>query len=263
MTEKERRREILERLARAYPEAATALHYKNTFQLLIAVILSAQCTDARVNIVTPGLFAKFPTPQSFAAISPRTLQPYIHSCGFFRTKSKNIVAACRELVKRFGGKVPPTMDDLITLPGVGRKTANVILAVAYGRAAIAVDTHVFRVANRLGLVRANTPEKVEQQLMKVVPEAQWSAAHHWLIYHGRQVCHARNPRCAECVVMDLCPSAPKFLRQQRGATRKVRRDESAERTYESARRDVKKVGLKTARITIDRKARRRSSVPKP
>jgi endonuclease-3 len=188
--------------------------------------MSAQCTDARVNLVTPQLFKKFPTPQTLAALRPRELEPYIRTCGFFRVKSKNIVAACRELVTRFGGEVPRTLDELVSLPGVGRKTANVILAVAFGRAAIAVDTHVFRVANRLGLVRARTPEQVEAQLMKVVPESQWSQAHHWLIYHGRQVCHARNPRCAQCVVMDLCPSAPKFLRAARAtgpASRKKKR----------------------------------------
>ena len=195
-----------------YPDAITALHYKNPFQLLVAVILSAQCTDARVNVVTPELFKKFPTPESLAKLRARTLEPYIHSCGFFRMKAKSIVGASREIVARFGGKVPRTMEELLSLPGVGRKTANVVLAVAYGQAAIAVDTHVFRVANRLGLVHANTPEKVEEQLMQVVPRKLWAHAHHWLIYHGRQVCHARKPRCAECSLVDLCPSARKFLR---------------------------------------------------
>lgn len=200
------------RLAHAYPDAKTALDYKNTYQLLVAVMLSAQCTDARVNVVTPALFEKFPTPQSVAAAKPGRIEPFIKSCGLFRSKAKNIVAAACMLCERFGGRVPQTMEELLELPGVGRKTANVILAVAYDRSAIAVDTHVFRVANRLRLATGKTPAEVERGLMKVVPETDWSHAHHWLIHHGRQICHARKPECARCVVMDLCPSAKKFLR---------------------------------------------------
>ena len=209
--------------------------------MLIAVILSAQCTDARVNLTTPALFAAFPTPQALAAAPLRLLERLIRSCGFFRMKAKNIKAASRAIVERFGGRVPRTMDELLTLPGVGRKTANVILATAYGQGAIAVDTHVLRVANRLGLAHAKTPEKVEQQLQRVVPQSQWSHVSHWLIFHGRQVCHARKPACASCVVVDLCPSAKRFLPIH------FRKNE----------------GLKTALRTMERKARRRSSVPSP
>ena len=189
----------------------TALHYKNPFQLLVAVILSAQCTDARVNLVTPELFARYPTPQALAGAKRREVERLIKSCGFFRTKSRNLIAASAMLVERHGGRVPSTIDELLELPGVGRKTANVILAVVYGQAAIAVDTHVFRVANRLRLARAATAAKMELALQRVIPQSQWSHAHHWLIYHGRRVCHARKPACAQCVLLDLCPSAKYFL----------------------------------------------------
>lgn len=175
-------------------------------------MLSAQCTDVRVNMVTPALFRDFPTPQSIAALEPGQLAPYIKTCGLFNTKSKNIVNASRLLLERHGGRVPRTMEELTALPGVGRKTANVVRSVAFEGDAIAVDTHVFRVANRLGLARGRTPHEVELKLMKVIPRAEWSKAHHWLIHHGRRVCHARNPQCARCVVMDLCPSARKFLK---------------------------------------------------
>ena len=212
MSEPLRRQRILERLAQAYPDAVTALHHKNPYQLLIAVILSAQCTDARVNLVTPELFARYPTPQSLSRARQSDVERLIKSCGFFRMKAKNIIGAARMLVERHRGKVPHTMEELLELPGVGRKTANVILAVAYQQAAIAVDTHVFRVANRLRLARATTAAKMELALMRVVPKALWSQAHHWLIYHGRRVCHARKPECATCVLVDLCPSAARFLR---------------------------------------------------
>lgn len=211
MSEGDRRALILQRLGAAYPDAVTALHYTNVFQLLVAVILSAQCTDARVNLVTPALFARYPDAVALAGAHQRELQRIIKSCGFFRTKARNLVAAARIIVERHHGRVPHTMDELLELPGVGRKTANVILAVAYGEAAIAVDTHVFRVANRLRLARATTPAKMELALMRVIPKEQWSLAHHWLIYHGRQVCHARKPDCPECVLLDLCPSAKRFL----------------------------------------------------
>jgi endonuclease-3 len=201
----------LGRLAHAYADASTALEYANPYQLLVAVILSAQCTDARVNLVTPALFAAFPTIESMARAQPSDVEPYVKSCGLYVTKAKNIVASCKRIVETHGGAVPHTMDELIALPGVGRKTANVVLSVAFDQDAIAVDTHVFRVANRLGLVRAKTPRDVELQLMKVVPKNQWSNAHHWLIHHGRQICHARNPECARCPLVELCPSAKKFL----------------------------------------------------
>ena len=211
---------ILERLAQAYPKATTALHYKNTFQLLIAVILSAQCTDARVNMVTPVLFKRYPTPHALAGARRRDVEKIIKSCGFFRIKTTNIISASRAIVERFGGRVPKTMDELLELPGVGRKTANVVLAVAYRQDAIPVDTHVFRVANRLGLARASNAAAMELALMRVIPRSQWSAAHHWLIHHGRQICHARNPECRRCVVVDLCPSAKRFLRKE-AARRKM------------------------------------------
>jgi endonuclease III len=179
----------------------------------VAVILSAQCTDARVNLTTPALFSAFPTPQAMAAAPLRALERLIRSCGFFRVKAKNLKAASRALVERFSGRVPKTMEELLELPGVGRKTANVILATAFSQGAIAVDTHVLRVANRLGLVRAKTPDKVERQLQRVVPKPQWGHVSHWLIFHGRQICHARKPECIRCVVRDLCPSAKRFLRR--------------------------------------------------
>ena len=179
------------------------------------MILSAQCTDARVNRVTPRLFADFPTPRSLASAEPKDLEPYIKTCGLYRSKAKNIINACRALVERHRDRVPDTMEELLALPGVGRKTANVVLAVAFDRDAIAVDTHVFRVANRLALVKAKTPAETERQLMQVVPRGNWSKAHHWLIHHGREICHARNPECARCMVVDLCPSAAKFLRGAR------------------------------------------------
>jgi endonuclease-3 len=180
--------------------------------LLIAVILSAQCTDVRVNLVTKALFAKYATPDSLARARQRDVERLIKSCGFFHVKAKNIIAASRALCERFGGRVPTSMDELLELPGVGRKTAHVILAVAYEQDALPVDTHVFRVANRLGLARAKNAAAMERALMKVVPQGQWSHAHHWLIHHGRQICHARNPQCARCVVVDLCPSAKRFLK---------------------------------------------------
>jgi len=200
-----------------YAGAETALHYGSTFQLLVAVILSAQCTDARVNLITPALFARYPNAKRMAAATAREIIPFIHSCGFFRMKAKHVVETSRAIVERFGGRVPSTLEDLTSLPGVGRKTANVVLAVAFGQAAIAVDTHVFRVANRLGLTHAKTPKQSEQQLMRVVPRRDWSRAHHWLIHHGREVCHARNPDCAHCKLADLCPSAKRFLRLERAS----------------------------------------------
>jgi len=197
-----------------YSDAKTALHYENTYQLLVAVILSAQCTDARVNMVTPALFERYPDVESMAHAKIKELEKYIKTCGLFSTKAKNIIGASKMIVERFNGQVPSTMDELLELPGVGRKTANVVLSVAFEQDAIAVDTHVFRVANRLGLVRAKTPHEVEKQLMRVVPKDQWSDAHHWLIHHGREICFARNPNCAGCPLVDLCPSAKRYLRAE-------------------------------------------------
>jgi endonuclease-3 len=202
-------------LRETYAHARTALHYQNEFQLLVAVMLSAQCTDARVNMVTPALFRAHPDAASLASLRPEQLEPLIKTCGLYRSKAKNVVAASRLLVERHGGHVPQTMAELTALPGVGRKTANVVLSVAFDQAAIAVDTHVFRVANRLGLTKATNPVQTEAQLMKVIPEAEWSDAHHWLIHHGREICHARRPECARCPLRDLCPSAKKFLKLER------------------------------------------------
>ncbi|MBV8170583.1 MAG: endonuclease III [Candidatus Eremiobacteraeota bacterium] len=211
LTKSQRDAAILDRLRKAYAGAETALEFEDTFQLLIAVILSAQCTDARVNMVTPALFARYPTPEALAAAEPEEVEPYIKTCGLFTTKAKNIVNASRRIVQQHSGTVPNTMEELLELPGVGRKTANVVLSVGFQQAAIAVDTHVFRVANRTGLTRAKTPAQSERQLMRVVPKRWWSRAHHWLIHHGREVCHARRPACATCVLVDLCPSAKRFL----------------------------------------------------
>jgi endonuclease-3 len=199
-------------LRATYAGARTALHYRTDFQLLVSVILSAQCTDARVNMVTPKLFERYPNAEAMAALDPSDLEPLIMTCGLFKSKARNIIAASRLLVERHGGRVPRSMEELITLPGVGRKTANVVLSVAFDTPAIAVDTHVFRVANRLGLARARTPAQTEKQLMRVIPEGDWTSAHHWLIHHGREICHARNPECARCPLLALCPSAKKFWR---------------------------------------------------
>jgi endonuclease III len=195
---------ILCTLERAYPDAVTSLEFENPFELLVSTILSAQCTDRQVNLVTEKLFKRLPNLEDFARLSPEELQPHIKSCGFYIVKAKHIVLTCRALLEKFGGEVPRTMEELTTLPGVGRKTANVVLSNAFGIDAIAVDTHVFRVSNRLGLVKAKTPEDAEKQLMKNIPQKKWSQAHHWIIWHGRQVCHARKPECARCPLLDWC-----------------------------------------------------------
>ncbi len=201
----ERTQEILGELARLYPDARPALHYRSPFELLVAVILSAQCTDERVNRVTERLFARASTPEEMAALSQEELEKYIYSCGFYHNKAAHILSASRDILARYGGEVPNTLDELMTLAGVGRKTANVVFSVAFGGDAIAVDTHVFRVANRLGLARGTTPEQVERGLMRVIPQEQWSKAHHLLIWHGRKTCHARRPACGICPLAPLCP----------------------------------------------------------
>ncbi len=201
--QKEKNRLILEELRRLYPDAGPALDFSNPYQTLVATILSAQCTDARVNQVTPAVFRDFPDPAAMAAATPEILYPYVRSCGF-KSKAVNIVNACRKIMSDYGGEVPDTMEALTSLPGVGRKTANVVLAFAFGKNAIPVDTHVFRTANRLGLAEADTPEKVEKQLQAAIPEEDWSSAHHWLIWHGRRVCHSRQPDCESCTLRPLC-----------------------------------------------------------
>lgn len=196
--------EILKELARLYPDARPALQYKSPYELLVAVILSAQCTDERVNKVTEKLFKKHNSPATMLELSQEELEKYIFSCGFYRNKAAHILSASRDIVEKFGGEVPRDFDELKSLAGVGQKTANVVWSVAFGGDAIAVDTHVFRVSNRLGLAEANTPLKVEEQLKKVIPKSDWSKAHHWLIYHGRKVCHSQRPDCANCTLMDMC-----------------------------------------------------------
>lgn len=200
------REKQLEILEETYRGAKPELHFSNPFELLIAVILSAQCTDKRVNITTARLFKKAATPAAIVALGVSGLEEEIKDCGLFRNKAKNIMATCRMLVEEFGGEVPADYDTLLKLPGVGRKTANVVTSVAFGRPAIAVDTHVFRIANRLKLAVGETPLAVEKGLMKAIPREKWSAAHHWLIYHGRRICKANRPLCGECPLADVCPS---------------------------------------------------------
>ena len=196
--------EIFNRLETMHPEAACALDFGTRFQLLSAVMLSAQTTDVSVNKVTPVLFAKYPTAEAMAEADPLDVQEIIKTIGLYKNKSKNIVALSKMLVSDFGGEVPGSFDDLVRLPGVGRKTANVVLAEGFGEARIAVDTHVFRVSNRIGLSCAKDPEGVEKMLMERLPEEQWSRAHHLLIFHGRKVCHARKPDCGSCLLAGSC-----------------------------------------------------------
>lgn len=195
---------LLSELARLYPDARPALKYRTPYELLVAVILSAQCTDERVNKVTEVLFRQHNTPQTMLELSQQELEGYIFSCGFYRNKAAHILSASRDIVEKFGGEVPADFDELRTLAGVGQKTANVVWSVAFGGDAIAVDTHVFRVSNRLGLAHATTPEKTEEQLKAAIPKSDWSKAHHWLIYHGRKVCHSRKPDCAHCTLAPWC-----------------------------------------------------------
>lgn len=196
--------EILDRLETMHPEAACALDFGTRFQLLSAVMLSAQTTDVSVNKVTPHLFAKYPTPEAMAEADPSDVEQIIKTIGLYKNKSKNIVALSKMLVSDYGGEVPGNYDDLVKLPGVGRKTANVVLAEGFGQARIAVDTHVFRVSNRIGLTCGKDPLEVEKGLMDRLPEEQWSRAHHLLIFHGRKVCHARKPDCENCLLSEYC-----------------------------------------------------------
>ncbi len=201
------RNEIIARLEAVYHDVKPALIFSNSFELLIAVILSAQCTDERVNITTRRLFAKAKTPQQILKLTQQGLEAEIRDCGLFRNKAKNIYASCKILCEKYGGKVPSDFEALLELPGVGRKTANVVCSLAFNRPAIAVDTHVFRVANRLQLAVASTPLAVEEKLEALIPRTKWSQAHHWLIWHGRKLCKARRPLCKSCFLNDLCPAA--------------------------------------------------------
>lgn len=191
-------------LARLYPDARPALKFSTPYELLVAVILSAQCTDERVNKVTAELFKEHSTPEKMLSLTQEELERYIFSCGFYRNKAAHILSASRDIVEKFGGKVPENYDDLRTLAGVGQKTANVVWSVAFGGDAIAVDTHVFRVSNRLGLAHAANPFKTEEQLKEAIPKNDWSKAHHWLIYHGRRVCKSQKPDCPNCTLKEFC-----------------------------------------------------------
>lgn len=201
---KQNKEKALAELARLYPDAKPALVYTTPYELLVAVILSAQCTDERVNKVTAVLFEKYSTPQAMVTLSQKELEKYIFSCGFYRMKSEHILSASRDILEKFDGEVPGTIEELMSLAGVGKKTANVVYSVAFGGDAIAVDTHVFRVSNRLGLAKGKTPLEVEAGLNKAIPKSDWSKAHHWLIYHGRRVCHSQKPDCEGCTLQDVC-----------------------------------------------------------
>ncbi|NLB61915.1 MAG: endonuclease III [Clostridiales bacterium] len=195
---------VLELLGKAYPDAKPQLEYKNAFELLIAAMLSAQCTDLVVNRVTSKLFTLYKTPNDFAKLDTETLEPLIREAGLYRTKAKNIIETCKILCESFNCCVPKTLNELITLPGVGRKVANVVISNAFSVPAIAVDTHVFRVSNRIGLANAKNVLKTEEQLMANIDKGLWTIAHHWLIFHGRQVCSAKNPKCEICPINALC-----------------------------------------------------------
>jgi len=207
MKKEERYSVVLAHFQRMMPEVTTELEFGSVFQLLVAVILSAQCTDKRVNQVTPDLFRHLPDARSMAAVEPEDVLEYIASVSYPNSKARHLVEMARMLVEKYNGEVPEDMDQLLTLPGVGRKTANVIQAVAFGKSTMAVDTHVYRVSHRLGLVskRDNTPYKVEQTLMKNIPDEQIPLAHHWLLLHGRYVCTSQRPKCQKCELADICP----------------------------------------------------------
>src|SRR4026209_594376 len=205
---KKRTREIIRRLKRAYPGAKCSLNHSSAFELLIATILSAQCTDDRVNIVTADLFRKYTKPEDYLKVSPRELEKDIQSTGFFRNKTRSIQGTSKLLTEEYGGEVPHTMEELLELPGVARKTANVVLGNAFEiKAGVVVDTHVTRLSHRLGLTQQKTAEKIERDLIPIVPKKDWVVFSHLLIYHGRKVCKARKPQCAECTIEKLCPSS--------------------------------------------------------
>ena len=202
--DKQAREQALKILSEVYAGARPALHYNTAYELLVAVILSAQCTDERVNKVTEELFKEHSTPEAMLTLSQEELGKYIFSCGLYRSKAAHILSASRDIVEKFGGKVPESFADLKSLAGVGQKTANVVSSVWFDKDAIAVDTHVFRVSNRLGLANANTPLKTEEQLKAAIPQEHWSEAHHWLIWHGRRICHSQKPDCAHCPLSACC-----------------------------------------------------------
>lgn len=201
---------ILEHLDAMYPNVECALYHRNAWELLVATILSAQCTDARVNMVTPGLFAKYPRIEDFANVSQEELGKDIHSTGFYNNKAKNIIGAAQRILREYGGEVPRTMEELLTVPGAARKTANVVLGTVYGIAeGVVVDTHMVRLANRLDLTREKDPVKIERDLMKIVPREKWILFSHQMIHHGRGLCEARKPKCGECPMNEICYAADK------------------------------------------------------
>lgn len=195
---------ILEKLEHEYKDMGCALNFSSPFELLVATMLSAQTTDITVNKATEKLFRVYNTPEEFTALSAQELEPYVRTCGFYKTKAANIISTSKLIMDKYNGRVPDTMEDLTSLPGVGRKTANVVMSNAFGKDAIAVDTHVFRVSNRLGLAEAKDVESTEKQLMENIPKDKWSMAHHWLIWHGRKVCNARKPNCQDCFLKGEC-----------------------------------------------------------
>ncbi|MGI6684424.1 MAG: endonuclease III [Bacillota bacterium] len=205
--DREKQQKILKILENIYQGSVSALHFSSPFELMVATILSAQTNDNQVNKITDNLFKKYNTPEQFSKLSPQVLEQEIKTCGLYKNKAKNIIAAAQLIENHFAGKVPQTREELMSLPGVGRKTANVILSNAFGVPALAVDTHVFRVAARLGLSTGTSPEKTEEELTSIIPKEKWGEAHHWLIWHGRKICTARKPNCENCPVNQLCPSS--------------------------------------------------------
>lgn len=207
MTEKERKASVIKAVKAAYPKAGCSLKHRNVWQLLCATILSAQCTDERVNLTTPNLFKAYPTPKALGDAKQEDVEKLIRSCGFYKNKAKNIIAASKMIAENYKGRVPKTMEELTNLPGVARKTANVVLGTGYGiNDGIVVDTHVTRLSNRLGLSKNTEPEKIEKDLVKIVPREEWTNFSHQLIAHGRAICQARNPKCADCPLKTFCPS---------------------------------------------------------
>lgn len=211
MLRKSKREAILKILEDTYSGTKTALNYNSPFELLIAVILSAQCTDERVNKITARLFPKFDTPEKMGALSQEEMEEQIRDCGLYHAKAKNILSTCHMLVQEFDSKIPDNITTLMKLPGVGKKTANVVASIIYNVPAIAVDTHVFRVSHRLGLAKGADPLATEKELQKIIPMEKWSDAHHWFIWHGRKICKARKPLCTECAVLAECPYKEKNM----------------------------------------------------
>ncbi len=206
MTSQARIKQVLDRLRQEFPQAGTRLKWNNVFELLIATILSAQTTDEQVNRVTEELFKKFTCPQDFARLGPEQLEPWIKSCGLYKNKAQHIIRSSRLIIDRFAGQVPDTLEELIELPGVGRKTANVLLSVGFGKPGLAVDTHVQRVSTRLGFSETDNPEQTEMRLKSLIDPQDWGKAHHLLIWHGRKYCRSRKPQCINCPLSELCPT---------------------------------------------------------